>query len=91
MEKNGSRVTVSFDYVGGGMDTFDVRKPVGFAVAGEDQQFHWAEARIVGKDKIEVWSDDVSAPVAVRYAWASNPVANVQSKDGLKLTPVPNG
>lgn len=87
MERKGSRITLTFDYVGRGMDTHDVRTPLGFAIAGEDQQFHWAEARITGKDTIEVWSDEVSNPVAVRYAWAQNPVANVQSADGLKLTP----
>jgi sialate O-acetylesterase len=87
MEKKGSRIVLTFDHVGGGLDTHDVRQPIGFAVAGEDQQFHWAQARILGKDQIEVWSDEVSDPVAVRYAWANNPVANVQSKEGLKLTP----
>jgi len=87
MEKNGSRIVLTFDHVGGGLDTHDVRELQGFAIAGEDKQFHWANARIVAKDKIEVWSEQVSAPVAVRYAWADNPVANVQNVHGLKLTP----
>jgi sialate O-acetylesterase len=84
-EKN--RLIVTFDHVGGGMDTFDVRQPKGFAVAGEDKQFVWAQATIVGKDKIEVWSDEVTHPVAVRYAWADNPVCNVQNREHLPLTP----
>ena len=29
----------------------------------------------------------VPAPVAVRYAWANNPVCNVLSAEGLPLTP----
>jgi sialate O-acetylesterase len=46
-----------------------------------------ANAKLVGKDTIEVWSDSVTEPVAVRYAWADNPIANVQNKEGLPLTP----
>jgi sialate O-acetylesterase len=46
-----------------------------------------AKAKIVGPGAIEVWSDKVSEPTAVRYAWADNPVCNVYSKEGLPLTP----
>ena len=31
--------------------------------------------------------EQVPNPVAVRYAWADNPVANVYSREGLPLTP----
>lgn len=44
----------------------------GFQVAGDDQKFYWAKAVLVG-DKVEVWSDNVPKPVAVRYAWDNNP------------------
>lgn len=87
MEKQGQKIVLTFDHVGGGLDTFDVRSPIGFAIAGEDRNFVWADAKIVSKDKIEVWSDQVSNPVAVRYAWADNPVCNLQSKEGLPATP----
>ncbi len=86
-EVAGSTIVVAFDHVGGGLDTFDVRQPVGFAVAGEDRKFVWAQARIVGKDKVEVWSDAVKKPAAVRYAWASNPVCNMQNREHLPMTP----
>ena len=42
---------------------------------------------IVGQDKVEVSSDQVAKPIAVRYAWADNPVCNLFSKDGLPVTP----
>jgi sialate O-acetylesterase len=87
MERQGSRVVLKFDYVGNGMDSYDTRVLKGFAIAGKDRKFHWADARIVSKDTIEVWSDEVTDPVSVRYAWASNPSANVQNVHGLKLTP----
>ena len=35
----------------------------------------------------EVSSEAVAEPVAVRYAWADNPVCNMYSSTGLPLTP----
>ncbi|TWU56625.1 hypothetical protein Poly51_25410 [Rubripirellula tenax] len=83
----GNKAVVKFDHVGGGLDTFDVNKPIGFTIAGEDKKFVPANAKIVGKDTIEVTADSVEAPVAVRFAWADNPVANMQSSSGLPMTP----
>ena len=87
MDRQGNKITVTFDHVGGGMDLFDVQKPIGFTVAGADQKFVRAEAKIINKTQIEVWSESVANPVAVRYAWADNPVCNVQNREGLPLTP----
>ena len=87
MERQGSKITLSFVHVGGGLDLFDVQKPVGFTIAGADQQFQHAEGKILNQYQIEVWSESVAQPVAVRYAWADNPVCNVQNKEGLPLTP----
>jgi sialate O-acetylesterase len=87
LDVKGNKAVVSFNYPGAGLKTFDVNKVIGFAIAGKDQKFVWAEGTIVGPDKVEVWSDLVSEPVAVRYAWADNPVCNLQSKDGLPVTP----
>ena len=87
MKREGSKIILTFSEVGGGMDTFDVRTPIGFTVAGEKRKFHRAQAKIIGKDQIEVWSDEVADPIAVRYAWADNPVCNVQNREGLPLTP----
>lgn len=81
------KATLKFAHVGGKLDTFDVREPIGFAIAGEDRKFVNAKAKITGKDTIEVWSEEVKAPVAVRYAWANNPICNVQSSEGLQMTP----
>jgi sialate O-acetylesterase len=87
MEKNGNKITLTFDNVGGGLRPFDVLEPQGFTIANGDHKFVNAKAKLAGTDKIEVWSDDVSDPVAVRYAWADNPVCNVYSSAGLPLTP----
>ncbi|MDF1860537.1 MAG: sialate O-acetylesterase [Verrucomicrobiales bacterium] len=87
MSVDGNKATLTFDHVSGGLRTVDVNEVHGFAICGEDRKWVWADAKITGKDTIEVWSEAVAAPVAVRYAWAENPVCNVHSKDGLPLTP----
>lgn len=83
--KNG-RVGLSFDSADGGLDLRGGTAPESFAICGEDRVWHWAEARIEG-ERIEVWSPEVSVPVAVRYAWANNPKINVYNKAGLPLLP----
>ena len=54
----------------------------GFSIAGADHVFHWAEAKIVG-DTVEVTCKDVAMPLAVRYAWAANPLGNLYNTEGL--------
>ncbi len=87
MEKKEGKIVVTLDHVGAGLKPFDFKVIEGFAIAGSDRKFVKAEAKIVGKDKVEVWSDEVSEPVAVRYAWADNPVCNLYSQNGLPVTP----
>ena len=81
-------MTLTFDHVNGGLVTSAANGDVGgFAVAGADQKFVWARARIEG-DHVVVSSDRVRQPVAVRYAWANDPPdANLYSKAGLPAAP----
>jgi len=58
----------------------------GFAICGADNKWVWADARIDG-DSVVLWSDKVSEPVAVRYAWADNPVCNLSNKAGFPASP----
>jgi sialate O-acetylesterase len=58
----------------------------GFAICGADKKWVWANAKIEGSAVI-VWSDQVSAPVAVRYAWADNPTCNLYNGAGLPASP----
>lgn len=91
MEQNDGHIVVTCEHVAGGLDTFDVNEPRGFSIAGDDKVFHKANAEILGRGndrtQIKVWSDAVTDPVAVRYAWADNPVCNVRNSAGLPLTP----
>jgi sialate O-acetylesterase len=83
------RVVIAFDHVGGGLVARgdDSGRVTGFAVAGADRRFVWAEAVVVA-ESVEVWSDRVPDPVAVRYGWADNPAgANLFNRDGLPAGP----
>ena len=66
--------------------TLDVKDVLGFSVAGKDQRFMPAQAKINGKH-ILVWHEDISNPLAVRYNWENDPKGNVISKIDLPLTP----
>ncbi len=87
MEVQGGKAVVNVDCFGSTLRTVDVGEARGFAICGEDKKWVWADARLVGDDKIEVSAKGVTKPLAVRYAWADNPVCNVYSKEGLPLTP----
>jgi len=95
---DGSRVRITFTHAEG-LRPSDVHdgtedgpvvvtgdKLVGFAVAGADQHYHKAEAAIDGATVI-VSSPEVSTPVAVRYAWADYPTANLSNSAGLPASP----
>ncbi len=59
----------------------------GFQIAGDDQKFYWAKA-ILNGGKVEVWSEKVPKPVAVRYAWDNNPgPLDLYSSAGLPALP----
>jgi len=86
MEKQGSKIVLSFSGAAG-WRPFDVAEPIGFTIAGADRKFVAAKAKILPDGRIEVSSEVVADPVAVRYAWADNPVCNMYSAAGLPLTP----
>jgi sialate O-acetylesterase len=86
MKVDGSRVRLEFTQVGGGLVTQGGGELKGFAVAGEDKKFVWAQARIEG-NRVIVESAPVPNPVAVRYAWADNPECNLSNREGLPASP----
>lgn len=87
MEIDGNKAALTFAHVGRGWRPFDVPAPIGFAIAGEDKKFVNADAKILPDGRIEVTSAEVPNPVAVRYAWADNPICNMFTSDDLPLTP----
>ncbi|TKB99081.1 sialate O-acetylesterase [Pedobacter cryophilus] len=82
---NKDKAEVSFKHVGKGLTSND-GPLTAFEIAGADKKFYWADAEIVG-DKIVLSSKEVSKPVAVRYAWSTNPAASLFNKEGLPASP----
>jgi hypothetical protein len=94
----GNKARLRFDSVGTGLMTGiktgrgpaveDPGAALGrFAVAGSNNQWYWATAVIDG-DTVLVSAPEVSVPVAVRYAYSTNPTgANLYNRNGLPAAP----
>jgi sialate O-acetylesterase len=87
MYKQGDRILIRLQGVNGKLRSVDDKPLTGFAIAGADRKWVWANAKIVGDGEVEVRSDKVRDPLAVRYAWADNPVSNLYDSAGLPVTP----
>jgi sialate O-acetylesterase len=83
--ENGS-LRLRFSSTGGGLMTRDGQPPRGFAIAGADGVYHWADARIEGQTVV-LRSAAVPMPQSIRYAWAINPDVNLYNQEGLPATP----
>jgi sialate O-acetylesterase len=81
----GNKVRLSFDDAEG-LRAIGDGEVKGFAIRGANGDWVWANGKIEGQ-QIVVWSDAVPAPVAVRYAWAQNPVISIENGAGLPLYP----
>jgi sialate O-acetylesterase len=82
----GNAIRLQFDHVGGGLVATGGGALKGFAIAGKDRKFVWADAAIDG-DTVVVRSPWIEKPAAVRYAWADNPVCNLSNRAGLPASP----
>ena len=80
------RIRVWFSHTDGGLTVKGDGPLKGFAIAGADKQFHWADARIEG-NSVVVSSPEVPCPMAVRYAWADNPECNLYNGAMLPASP----
>ena len=86
MKIHGNEIRLRFSHIGSGLEARDSAALQGFAIAGADRKFRWADARIEG-DTVIVSSADVANPKAVRYAWGDSPRSNLFNKDGLPASP----
>lgn len=86
MEIEGNKIILHFDHIGGGLKAAGDGPLKGFAVAGEDRKFVWADAGIEG-NTVVVSSEKILKPVAVRYGWADNPQCSLYNKEGLPASP----
>ena len=88
MSIEGNTVTIEFDHIGSGLLAKGEDGIVhGFALAGDDLQYYWADGRIID-NKVVLSSPEVPEPLTVRYAWADNPdKANLYNAEGLPAGP----
>jgi sialate O-acetylesterase len=86
MTVEGNKIRIRFTNSGSRIEAHGSGQLVGFAIAGADRKFHWAEATIDGISVV-VSSPDVPVPVAVRYAWGDSPRCNLFNEDGLPASP----
>ena len=81
------KIIINFEDIGAGLVS-RYNEPLNwFAIAGSDKKFVKATAIIKGKT-IEVFSEEIKNPKAVRYAWANNPEGcNLFNRDGFPASP----
>ncbi|MFT3752819.1 MAG: sialate O-acetylesterase [Paludibacter sp.] len=81
------KVIISFSRSGHCLKTSNGPTPQEFAIAGANNKFVWAKAKISG-NKVIVSSENILQPVKVRYAWADNPdKANLIDSEGNFVSP----
>jgi sialate O-acetylesterase len=91
MKIEGNKIILTFTHCGAGLICRGGAELKHFAIAAADKKFVWARAKVEG-DTIVVWNEDVTHPVAVRYAWADNPEGvNLYNREGLPASPFRTG
>ena len=79
-QSKGTYLYVDFDSVGSGLDFIGGEN--GFEIAGENNQFYPATAKIIN-NRIRLYSKDVKRPINVRYGWKNWTVGTLFNKEGL--------
>lgn len=82
----GGSIRVRFAHADGGLRARGGAVVQGFAIAGEDRKFRWADARIE-QASVVVSHPAITQPVAVRYAWEANPALSIENGLGLPAAP----
>lgn len=83
-----NKIILTFDNVAEGITSKDDEELRWFSIADESKKFVWAKTRIIGKNQIEVWSEDLKNPKYVRYAWQDNPEdVNFYNSENLPASP----
>jgi sialate O-acetylesterase len=87
MKREGNKIRLYFDHVGGGLVARGGEELGGFVIRGSDGDFVPARAVIDG-ETVVVSHERISEPLHVRYAWADNPLrANLYNREGLPASP----
>jgi sialate O-acetylesterase len=77
-----NKAYLAFDNIGSGLKSIGEKLNY-FRISSDGKNFVEAQAMIKG-NKVVVWSDKITQPIAVHYAWADSPDgANLYNKEGL--------
>jgi len=82
----GNKIRLKFDHIGTGLVSRNGKPLTWFEIAGADKKFVKAKAEIDG-ETVLVSSEEVAAPVAVRFAWNQEAEPNLSNKEGLPAWP----
>ncbi len=85
MKIEGNSIRLYFKHTGSGLHA-KAGELKGFAIAGEDKKFVWANAKIDG-NTIIVSAEGITNPTSVRYAWGNNPLATLYNREELPASP----
>jgi len=86
MSIQNDRIRIEFKHSQGlAIDNRD-QELVSFLICGEDRKFYPAQATIKG-ESVEVRSENVSKPIAVRFAWDDSAEPNLVNGAGLPASP----
>ena len=86
IEIKDDRILVNFKYADNGLQSSDGKPLDWFEIAGSDNIFVQARAFNKG-NQVEVWSDQVKSPVAVRFGWHETAEPNLINTEGLPASP----
>ena len=89
--KDDGSVVITFSDIGGGLKFKGMPEgtktatgeQIGFGIAGEDGQYVCADEVTIDGATVTLRSAAVERPVSIRYAWSSNPVANLYNAEDL--------
>ena len=89
ISKLDGKIAVEFKHCGNGLKTSDGEPPRHFEIAATDKVFVSASAKIVGKNRVELSSDQISDPKFVRYAWSPfpEPKVNLINSENIPASP----
>ncbi|MGB3367653.1 MAG: stalk domain-containing protein [Acidaminobacteraceae bacterium] len=80
------KILLNFDYVSGSLSFLNGN--VGdLEIVGDDKVWHKAKANIIEGKTLEVWSELVTKPLGVRYAYKNYPEVTIFDESNMPLLP----
>jgi len=89
MDKKENCIILTYNNVGSGLMKGNSETNIRcFSIAGNDKQYVEAQAEIIGKNQVKVWSDSIKNPEQIMYASKSfNPIINLYNSEKLPAVP----